>query len=280
MEKNNRKKLLYIMLATYLVILLLLLILIFPALSDAIWDDVFRYMSVETLFIGFVTIISGIAALLSIMIGFYSKNSKEIEKETKINIELDNERSYLERKIAELNEKLVLTDERWKEVHHLVMTSQNKQIDGKGMISTKRFLEGFGVDVDEIKIQKDLAFVLTPFHSDFTHTYMIINETCRRAKMCAIKGDEEYVAKDVLQHIIKSIVKSRVVIANLNGRNPNVFYELGIAHTLNKPTILIAHVNTEVPFDLQNQYLVLYKNDEELEERLFDILLKVMTSEE
>ena len=92
-----------------------------------------------------------------------------------------------------------------------------------------------------------------------------------------MKGDEEFVPKDVLQHIVKCIVKSRIVIANLNGRNPNVFYELGIAHALNKPTILIAHINTEVPFDLKNQYLVLYKNENELKERLFDVLLKVMT---
>lgn len=205
----------------------------------------------------------------------YNKDSKD--GEPRINIALNDERSYLERQIVELNEKLVSTDERWREAYHLIMTSQNKQVDGNGIVSTVKFLEGFGIDVDQIKVQKDLAFVLTPFHMDYIQTYEIIRSTCIKAKMVSMKGDEEFVPKDVLQHIVKCIVKSRIVIANLNGRNPNVFYELGIAHALNKPTILIAHINTEVPFDLKNQYLVLYKNENELKERLFDVLLKVMT---
>ncbi len=273
---NKKKKLIYIILILYLVVLVSLLILIFPAVSETIMHDVFRYMSVESLMIAFLVIILCITVLIFILFTLSNKNNKD-DKKTTINIALDEERSYLERQISELNEKLVSTDERWREAYHLIMTSQNKQIDENGEVSATRFLEGFGINISEIKVQKDLAFVLTPFHSDFSHTYEIINEACNMAKMRSMKGDEEFVPKDVLQHIVRCIVKSRIVIANLNGRNPNVFYELGIAHTLNKPTILVAHISTEVPFDLKNQYLVLYNNDKELIERLFDVLLKVMT---
>lgn len=272
---NKKKKLIYIILISYLVVLVSLLILIFPAVSETIMHDVFRYMSVESLIIAFLVIILCITILIFILFALYNNKN---DKKTTINIALDDERSYLERQISELNEKLVSTDERWREAYHLIMTSQNKQIDENGEVSIIRFLEGFGINISEIKVQKDLAFVLTPFHRDFDQTYEIINETCNMAKMRSMRGDEEFVPKDVLQHIVRCIVKSRIVIANLNGRNPNVFYELGIAHTLNKPTILVAHINTEVPFDLKNQYLVLYNNDKELIERLFDVLLKVMTS--
>lgn len=271
----KKKKMLYIILIVYLVILVALLIVIFPAVSDAVLKDFFRYASAELVLTIFLVIIVCITAIIMAIFMVYNKDSKD--GEPRINIALNDERSYLERQIVELNEKLVSTDERWREAYHLIMTSQNKQVDGNGIVSTVKFLEGFGIDVDQIKVQKDLAFVLTPFHMDYIQTYEIIRSTCIKAKMVSMKGDEEFVPKDVLQHIVKCIVKSRIVIANLNGRNPNVFYELGIAHALNKPTILIAHINTEVPFDLKNQYLVLYKNENELKERLFDVLLKVMT---
>lgn len=280
MKKKRNKKPIYILIIIYLVILISMLIVLFPAVSDAIMHDVFRYMSAESLLIIFLVIIVCITMLILAMLTIYNKNNRDTDNGTVMNIKIDEERSYLERQIAELNEKLVSTDERWREAYHLIMTSQRKQIDGNGIVSITKFLEGFGIDIDEIKIQADLAFVLMPFHRDFINTYEIINEICSKAKMHSMKGDEEFVPKDVLQHIIKCIVKSRIVIANLNGRNPNVFYELGIAHALNKPTILIAHVDTEVPFDLKNKYLVLYNNDNELRERLFDALLKVMTRTE
>lgn len=272
---KKKKKMLYIVLILYLIILISLLVIIFPAVSDVVIRDLFRYASAEFVLTVFVVIIVCITMLILAIFVIYNRDNKE--SEPKINIELNNERSYLERQISELNDKLVSTNERWKEAYHLIMTSQDKQVDGSGIVSTVKFLEGFGIDLDQIKVQKDLAFVLTPFHMDYAQTYDIIRSTCSKAKMISMKGDEEFVPKDVLQHIVKSIVKSRIVIANLNGRNPNVFYELGIAHALNKPTILIAHINTEVPFDLKNQYLVLYRNETELKERLFDVLLKVMT---
>lgn len=270
----KKRKMLYIILIVYLVILVSLLIVIFPAVSDAVLKDFFRYASAELVITIFFVIIVCITAIIMAIFMIYYKDSKD--GEPRINIALNDERSYLERQISDLNEKLVSTDERWREAYHLIMTSQNKQVDGNGIVSTVKFLEGFGIDVDQIKVQNDFAFVLTPFHMDYIQTYEMIRSTCIKAKMVSMKGDEEFVPKDVLQHIVKCIVKSRIVIANLNGRNPNVFYELGIAHALNKPTILIAHINTEVPFDLKNQYLVLYKNENELKERLFDVLLKVM----
>lgn len=278
---RKKRKLLYIMLIAYLAILVALLIIIFPAVSDAVLKDFFRYASAEVILTIFLVIIVCITAIIMAIVMVYNKDSKDNKDgEPRINVALNDERSYLERQISELNEKLVSTDERWREAYHLIMTSQNKQVDGNGVVSIEKFLEGFGIDVNQIKVQKDLAFVLVPFHMDYIQTYEIIKSTCIKAKMIAMKGDEEFVPKDVLQHIVKCIVKSRIVIANLDGRNPNVFYELGIAHALNKPTILIAHINTEVPFDLKNQYLVLYKNENELKERLFDVLLKVMTKSE
>ena len=277
MKKNSTRKMIYMMIIVYLILLVALLIVIFPAFFKVISKELFDHMTGEMIVVFFMSVVICITVLIFMLVGIYQRNNQTENKNVFINTNNDEERSYLEHQIAELNEKMVSTEKRWREAYHLIIASQNRQIDENGTISVRSFLEGFGIDIDSIKIQNDLAFVLTPFHSDYAQTYNVIMDTCGRAKMTCMKGDEEYVQKDLLQHTINYIVKSRVIIANINGRNPNVFYELGIAQTLNKPTILIAHIDTKVPIDLQNQYMIIYTNEEDLRRRLFDVLLKIMT---
>ena len=47
------------------------------------------------------------------------------------------------------------------------------------------------------------------------------------------------------------IKKARILVAELSGRNPNVFYELGVAHAMNKDVILITQTLEDVPFDFE-----------------------------
>lgn len=277
MKRN--KKFLIMVLLVYLAILVIFLIMISSTAMKVI-ERYVSYMRPDILVLIFFLLIFLITLLMTTIFSVYNKSEKANKEKTNINISLGDERSYLEKQINELNEKLTSTDERWNEMYHLILTSQSRQSEKTGVVSVSKFLSGFGIDFTKIKIQNDMVFVLTPFHDDFMHTYEIIKNSCEKIKLTAMKGDEEFVHKDILQHIIKCMVKSRVVIANLNGRNPNVFYELGIAHTLNKPTILLAHKDTSVPFDLKNQYLVLYKDDEELSKRLTESLLMVMTLDE
>ena len=56
-----------------------------------------------------------------------------------------------------------------------------------------------------------------------------------------------------------AICRSRIIIADCTGRNPNVFYEIGIAHTVGKPVILIAQNSKDVPFDLRHIRYIPYE---------------------
>lgn len=47
-------------------------------------------------------------------------------------------------------------------------------------------------------------------------------------------------------------------MAELTSRNPNVFYELGLAHALNKPVVLVSRTQDDVPFDLQHIRVIYY----------------------
>lgn len=275
MKKN--RKMLIALLIFYIVLLVALLVLIFPSAMIAIREDLFRYLGAETAIIVVAVIIFCLTALILVLYSIYSRNNLDDNSESYRNIYMDDERSYLERQINEINKKLVSTDERWKEVYHLMISSQIKQEDKTGRISNISFLKGFGIDAQNIEIQGDLVFVLTPFHDDFSKTYDMVCETCKEMKLRPVRGDEEYVANDILRHIIQYMVKSRLVVAILDGRNPNVFYELGIAHSLNKPTILLANVQTQIPFDVQNQFLVLYESETDLRKKLKSALLNILT---
>lgn len=128
-----------------------------------------------------------------------------------------------------------------------------------------------------------LAFVLMPFADDLTQIYNSIIKpaveheefglVCRRA-------DEIKSNKVIIQDIWKSICEARVVIADLTGQNPNVMYELGIAHTLGKETVLMYRRGGDVgvPFDLAHIRRIEYKNDAPGGKRLENDLRKTLSA--
>src|SRR5437870_8522587 len=54
------------------------------------------------------------------------------------------------------------------------------------------------------------------------------------------------------------IKDARCVVADLSGKNPNVFYELGLAHAVGKPTLILSQSVEDVPFDLQHMRIIRY----------------------
>lgn len=270
-------KRLIIMLIIYITISIFGVVLLLPFIQNQLAD--FSRWNGEFIVLLFVLFLS-VIVVSTTMLAFYISKDKP-EKNDKLFYSIGSnsrKQEYLEREISGLNERLVASENNWKTVYQLLLSSQIKQRDVSGSVSTSRFLKNFGIDYDNITIKNDFVFVLTPFHPDFEDAYFNICETCRSLKLSAMRSDEEYVKTDLLKHIIKCIVEARVIVANIDGRNANVFYELGIAHALNKPTILISKVDSSVPFDVQGQYVILYGSSPDLQSKLRESLLKVLTS--
>jgi hypothetical protein len=78
-------------------------------------------------------------------------------------------------------------------------------------------------------------------------------DTCSRA-------DDVFTPGSVIADILASINGADYLIADLTGRNPNVYYELGYAHALGKPVILLTQQIADVPFDLKHQRLIAYSD--------------------
>ncbi len=73
----------------------------------------------------------------------------------------------------------------------------------------------------------------------------------RKLRLKAKRADDFFSVNSIMEDIWSGINAAKVVIADCTGRNPNVFYEIGLAHTLGKPVVLIAQSNEDVPFDLK-----------------------------
>ncbi len=77
------------------------------------------------------------------------------------------------------------------------------------------------------------------------------------------RADKESQPGDIISHVIENLVEADLVIADLSGRNPNVFYELGVRHSVGTGAILIADNIADIPIDLRTQRTIAYKYDPE-----------------
>jgi hypothetical protein len=118
------------------------------------------------------------------------------------------------------------------------------------------------------KIEPALVSVMMPFDAGFAPVYDSLKATVARVDLRCRRVDEIWENPAIIQDIVSLIDRSRVVICDCTGRNPNVFYEIGIAHTLGREVILITQNKGDIPFDLRHLRYVLYLNNAEGREAL------------
>ncbi len=109
------------------------------------------------------------------------------------------------------------------------------------------------------------CFVIMPFRPELHYLYLFMKQDIETAfpGLSCERGDEKVLTVPLLDKIMSYIQEADVVIADCTGRNPNVFYELGIAHALRKPVILITNdAISEVPTDIRAFEFIPYKLDE------------------
>jgi hypothetical protein len=91
-----------------------------------------------------------------------------------------------------------------------------------------------------------------PFSKDFDDTYKLgIKAACEEAGMYCERVDEQQYDGTILNRVYNQIAMSNLIVADMTGRNPNVFYEVGYAHALNKRVILLTQREEDIPFDLK-----------------------------
>ncbi len=105
----------------------------------------------------------------------------------------------------------------------------------------------------------DTCFVMMPFGEWPDRYYQeVYVPAIKEAGYEPIRADEVFTTGSVVEQVWEQISSAKVLLADLTDKNPNVFYELGLAHAARKPVVFSAARVDDVPFDLRHLRVIIY----------------------
>ena len=130
----------------------------------------------------------------------------------------------------------------------------------------------FGLDQWPL-VKSDHIAVMMPYSSAFDPVYEAIKQACAEVNYPTRRVDEIYGPNRIIEDVFTTIDTSKLVICDITGKNPNVLYEAGIAHTRNVDVILLTQKSDDVPFNLsQVRYIQYFPNAEGLQKMKGDLV--------
>lgn len=121
----------------------------------------------------------------------------------------------------------------------------------------------FGKPLDDAQFASDF-FMIMPFRAQFEAVYRGVIQPLIEGMDSTIKRGDDYFSQNaIIREVWTAIYASKAYIAELTDRNANVFYELGIAHTIGKPGIMITQNIEDIPFDIRHLRFIVYENTPE-----------------
>ncbi|NGZ17126.1 hypothetical protein G6Z94_07145 [Vibrio aestuarianus] len=231
-------------------------------------------------FMDLVVYISPVISLVLVVLVFFNTRMSSMAKKYE-DYKNDNFRQSIEKELYSLQRELSINKERFDSINHLVKDVKyssanyiNKYSASQDAIS-QEFLNNLGIfDFPEVDPKK--IFVLTPFNNEFYSQYMTVKHTVEDLGFKCVRGDDSNISSNILAHVIEEMLSAKIVIANISGRNPNVFYELGIAHALGKPVLLISESLSDIPFDIHSQRILAFRDERELTKNLNKWLIETL----
>jgi len=110
-------------------------------------------------------------------------------------------------------------------------------------------------------------------NSDFKKVYRTIRKAVTDLGLKCKRADDVWQSAAIMQDVVDLIAASHVVIIDCSQQNPNVFYEMGIAHTIGRDVIPITQSDTDVPFDISHLRYVKYLDNKQGRQDLREVLL-------
>jgi hypothetical protein len=121
-------------------------------------------------------------------------------------------------------------------------------------------------------VDYNLVSAMVPFSLEFSPAYQAIQSACAHEGFACKRADDIWDDSTIVQDIFSLIFASYIVVCDFSGKNPNVFYEAGIAHALGKHVVPITQSADDIPFDLRHHRFIPYLNNaqgrQDLEEQL------------
>jgi len=133
--------------------------------------------------------------------------------------------------------------------------------------------------VPDAHVEVDLVAVMMPFGKEFAPVHAAIKKACDAARLRCLRVDDIWEDSVIMQDIFNLIFRAQIVVVDFTGKNPNVMYETGIAHTLGKHVVPITQSLGDIPFDMAHhralRYLPNAEGYEELRGKLASRLRQV-----
>ncbi len=127
-------------------------------------------------------------------------------------------------------------------------------------------------------VEPDLVSMMLPLSADFGPVFDTVSRAGLDLGLRVLNANQVWEETEIIQDIFSLIFRSKFVVCDFSGRNPNVFYEAGIAHTLGRTVIPIVQNIDDIPFDLRHHRHVVYLNNEEGRRALLEALVPRMTA--
>lgn len=107
------------------------------------------------------------------------------------------------------------------------------------------------------------AFIAMPFNPEFDSVFAVIKEACGEAEIDYSRLDSSVQPGAIIDQIRDGIKNADIVIAEITSGNPNVYYEIGLAHCIQKPTVLVARADSihAIPFDIRHNRVLIYNTE-------------------
>lgn len=162
--------------------------------------------------------------------------------------------------IQNLADKLEVSPERWGEfsrthwsikavdLFQVLFEQQSRQLRADSGTARSSGVIQFPV---ESARDPHLVAIMMPFAKEFDVVHETIQQAAFDANLASTRVDDIWENDHVMADVLSILWKAEIVVADLSGRNPNVFYELGLAHALPRKTVLLTQSAADVPFDLQ-----------------------------
>lgn len=112
-------------------------------------------------------------------------------------------------------------------------------------------------------VNDDLASVMMPMDARLDPVYSTICDVVAEFGMDCKRADDIWESHAIMEDVVSLIFRSRIVIVDCSYDNPNVYYEMGIAHTLGRDVIPISQSDNRIPFDIAHHRVHKYLNNGE-----------------
>ena len=126
--------------------------------------------------------------------------------------------------------------------------------------------------------RRSLVAVMMPINPAFNQVYETIRDATSLMNLECQRADDIWESQTVMQDVVSLIARARLVIVDCTNANPNVFYEMGIAHALGQDVVPITQSNSDVPFDISHlRYLKYLDNSEGRQQLRQDLTRRIET---